>query len=203
MSAYSFVKELVVFFVCGCIHIYFNYSAQKTAHDFYTKHSEKSHPIIYDIVHENIADNYKWDWIRDVIIVISFIPFLLNFNLKFLKEYIGLMLTIMIIRDITINMTILPKDERCKKTDSLYANIIGDCYDKIFSGHFATVFILSLLYYSYQYITNIPFLILWNIMNTFFIITTRSHYTVDVFVSILVCYIVYDKDLNLFKLVRK
>ena len=132
-----------------------------------------------------------------------FIPFLLNFNLKFLKEYIGLMLTVILIRDMTINMTILPKDGRCQINDSFYSNIVGCCYDKIFSGHFATVFILSLLYYSYKYITNIPLLILWNIMNAFIIITSHSHYTIDVFVSILVCYIVYDNDLNIFKLFSK
>ena len=199
----SHVYTIAVIAIYFCTHVFMNSYAQKTGDDFYRYQEGRPENRVYDILHENLPDEHKWEWLTNLIIVVSLIPLLWNFNMKFITEYIGLMLTVFILRDITINLTILPKHERCELNDGISTHIVGSCYDKIFSAHFATVFILSLLYYSYKYVTNVPLLVLWNIVNALIIILTRSHYTIDVVVSVLVCYLVYDKDLNPLKLLAK
>lgn len=119
-----------------------------------------------------------------------------------MMKFIGFMIVIYLIRDITINLTILPKQSNCvmKKKDefTLYDHIIGICYDKIFSGHFSLTYMLTLLYYSYGIITNIPLLVGWNIINGLAIISTRSHYTIDVVMAFFVCSFIYTNNLNIF-----
>ena len=199
----SYAYAITVIAVYFCAHVYMNSYAQKAGNDFYTYQEGEPENRVYDILHENLPDEHKLEWLINAVFAASLIPLLLHFNMKFITEYLGLMLTVYILRDITINLTILPKHEKCELTEGISTHINGSCYDKIFSAHFAAVFILSILYYSYKYITNVPLLVLWNLMNALIIILTRAHYTIDVVVSVLVCYLVYDKDLNLFKLLAK
>jgi hypothetical protein len=199
----SYIKLILILIIYAAVHVFFNSSAQKNGSLFYTLHDGKP-PRVYDILHENLPDEHKMGWLTNMIVLISLLPLLLNFKESFFMKFIGLLLTIFILRDITINLTILPKHPECEiPSNSFILHTQGGCYDKIFSGHFAVVFILSLLYYSFQYITNIPLLVLWNVVNALVIITTHSHYTIDVVMSLFVCYIVYDKDLDLLKLLSK
>ena len=43
----------------------------------------------------------------------AFIPILLNFNEKFMLEFIGFIMVVYLIRDVIINLTILPKHMNC------------------------------------------------------------------------------------------
>jgi hypothetical protein len=192
---------IIISFILIC---YLNLYVQKIGNEFYSSQDGKNRNAqVYDILHNLLPDKHEKGWLTNLIAIVSIIPLLLHFNVKFIFEYVGMLFTIFIFRAITINVTILPRHEKCDITEGFMTPFIGGCFDKIFSGHFAFVFMLSLLYYSYKYITNIPFLVGWNIMNALVIISTRSHYTIDIIVSALVCYIVYDDDLNFFKLLNK
>jgi len=171
---------------------------QNTGDKFYTMNNFTT-PKVYDLLHDILPDIHTHEWLTNAMIGLSFVPLLAKWNAGFFIEYVGLMLTIFIIRDIVINLTILPKHEKCEVSTGIVSHIVGNCYDKIFSAHFAVVFMLSLMYYLYKYITNIPVLIIWNLANALIIIASRSHYTIDIFVSILVCMIVYDRDLSILK----
>ena len=191
---YIFLVVIAYFFV----HTQFNRAAQITGNSFYGIQDTR----IYDVLHETLPDLHKMEWATDLMIALSVTPFLLKPNMSFLVEFIGLMLTINIIRDVTINMTILPKHEKCETSTDLRSHIVGSCYDKIFSGHFAFVFVLSLLYYSRGYITNVPALIALNVANAAIIILTRSHYTNDIIISFFVCALVVEKRLNFFRIFK-
>jgi hypothetical protein len=100
----------------------------------------------------------------------------------------------MFIRSITIATTILPKNDTCDDTLSFRTFFLGGCYDKIFSGHTATTLLLTLIYYR-EHIINLESLLSINIVNMFFIIATRAHYTVDVLLSIFVTTTIYKLDI--------
>jgi len=133
------------------------------------------------------------DWLNNLIILITLIPLFYTNNKNMYFDFVALLLIVNILRDIIINITILPKDKNCdpQKYSFMYSTVFGACYDKIFSGHFAFVFLLTLLYNSYSVITNVPLLVLWNIFNALAILIIRSHYTIDIVVSFLVCYTVF------------
>jgi hypothetical protein len=193
-NAILYVGILIIYFF---VHTHFNTSAQVTGHTFYQSIDS---PQVYDLLHSVLPDLHKQEWITNVIIGLSMVPLLVKWDSRLVFDFVGLMITIFLIRDITINLTILPKHEKCEMNTGLVSHIIGNCYDKIFSAHFAVVFVLSMLYYSYGYVTWLPGLLAWNIGNALMIIGSRSHYTIDVAVSVLVCLFVYDKNLNFFKL---
>ena len=118
------------------------------------------------------------------------IPLLFNFNM--LKEFLGYWIVIFIIRIITTLVTILPKYKECKTDEQIF----GGCYDKIFSGHFASVFLATLLYLKYNWIT-MPILILINFINSIGILLRRSHYTIDIIMALFVTLFVYQNDLRI------
>jgi hypothetical protein len=72
----------------------------------------------------------------------------------------------------------------------------GGCYDKIFSGHFGITFLMTLLLYDNGYINQFV-AILVNFLNAILILLTRSHYTIDIIVSIFVVIIIYQNNLNI------
>ena len=112
----------------------------------------------------------------------------------------GYLMTIFIIRAITIQLTILPKYELCKVNTN--ATFKGGCYDKIFSGHIALCFMSSIILYVNNYI-NMFILAFINILNMYFIIVSRSHYTIDVIMSFLITFMVYQNKLNICNILNK
>lgn len=195
-NAILYGSILIIYFF---IHMQFNRGVQTTGHQFYQSIDS---PKVYDLLHSLLPDLHKEEWLTNVIIGLSMLPLLTKWNSRLVFDFVGIMITIFLIRDITINLTILPKHDKCEMDTGLVSHIIGNCYDKIFSAHFAVVFILSMLYYSYGYVTWLPGLVAWNVANALMIIASRSHYTIDVAVSVLVSLFVYDKDLNFFKLLH-
>jgi len=172
-----------------------NNYAQNEGEKFYTNriYKKKVVPKVYDIMHKYLPEIKNSEWVANIMIGLSLIPLIIEYNLQLYLEFGLLLLIVNFIRDITINLTILPKNKDCdlNKHSETYKQLAGACYDKIFSGHFAFIYLLSLIYYSNSIITNLPFLIIWNLINTFLILTVRSHYTIDILVSYFVCTLVY------------
>jgi hypothetical protein len=91
----------------------------------------------------------------------------------------------MVLRSFTILLTILPKYEECNDPFTWQSLFLGGCYDKIFSGHTSFVLLLTLMYYR-EHMINMPALYGINIFNILAILSTRSHYSIDVFIAIFV-----------------
>ena len=158
------------------------------------KTKKYKHPIIHTMTKKGLGVRY------------SKVPFfkepkvILNFNETFILEFMGCIMVVYLIRDVIINLTILPKHMNCsikKEQMTNYEYFVGGCYDKIFSGHFSLTMMLTLMYYTYGYITNIPLLVGWNLINGLIIISTRSHYTIDVVMAMFVCLTVFTNDIKI------
>jgi hypothetical protein len=108
---------------------------------------------------------------------------------------IAFIIPIYFIRSILTLINILPKSSECNYNPAL-AFINGGCYDKIFSGHTAFVYVLTLLLNKYK-IINFATLIILNILNVSIILLTRTHYTIDIIVSFLVSYTMYTNNIRL------
>jgi len=119
-----------------------------------------------------------------------------------LKEFFGKFLIILLVRALTIVSTILPKHEKCDDNLNWYDYIRGQCYDKVFSGHISFVLLLCLIMLR-EKILSVP--TFFAILTTQFasIILTRSHYTVDVILGIVITYLVYDGDYHYFQDIAK
>jgi len=108
---------------------------------------------------------------------------------------IAFIIPIYFIRSILTLITVLPKSSNCDyNLDMAFIN--GGCYDKIFSGHTALIFILTLVLQKYK-IIDFATLIILNIINVSIILLTRTHYTIDVIVSFLVCDLMYKNNIRL------
>ncbi|KAI7832154.1 hypothetical protein BX661DRAFT_179901 [Kickxella alabastrina] len=109
------------------------------------------------------------------------------------------------IRSITISVTTLPPSintceitvpqsmwQVIKATPDILAGNIGQCTDKIFSGHTA-ILVISTLFWL-RYATHWAF-IAYSVVHTFIgimsVLTTRYHYTVDVVLGFLLTYFVH------------
>jgi hypothetical protein len=191
----KYIGVICLLIVYICIHIYLNNTAQESADKFYNDriNNNKTNPKVYDIMHKHLPYWKHNDWLNNLILLITLIPLFYTNNTDMYFDIVALLLIVNILRDIAINITILPKEKECNLNDrsGVYKSVFGACYDKIFSGHTAFVFLLTLLYNSYSVITNVPLLVLWNIFNAISILIIRSHYTIDVLVSFLVCYTVF------------
>jgi hypothetical protein len=195
MEKYIYIGAILLGYVI--LHGYFNYIAQVTGDTFY---NNKDNPEVYDVLHKILPNYDQKGWLTNYMALSGFIPLLLNFNETFILEFIGFIMVVYLIRDVIINLTILPKHMNCsikKEQMTNYEYFIGGCYDKIFSGHFSLTLMLTLMYYTYGYITNIPLLVGWNLINGLIIISTRSHYTIDVVMALFVCLTVFTNDIKI------
>jgi hypothetical protein len=114
-----------------------------------------------------------------------------------LLEFAGKYLLLHLIRSLTIISTILPKHEQCSRDKSIFRKVLGDCYDKVFSGHTALVFLLTLMLAREGYL-NMVQLVALNAIESSIILLTRSHYTIDVILAYFITYLVYDGDYHIF-----
>jgi hypothetical protein len=152
---------------------------------------------VYDICHMYLPNYEKYEFIGNIYItiILLFVLFKPSKSISIIFDLIAFIIPIYFIRSILTLITVLPKSSECNYNPSL-AFINGGCYDKIFSGHSAFLFILTLLLNKYK-IINFATLIILNIMNVSIILLTRTHYTIDVIVSFLVSYLMYSNNIRL------
>ncbi|SVB22346.1 uncharacterized protein METZ01_LOCUS175200 [marine metagenome] len=86
------------------------------------------------------------------------------------------------IRMIANNLTVLPSIRPCEKDDSTKMRI-GGCCDLMFSGHTLSCLIASLYIIYYVNDNYTTLLLLFNLTNQFLILSSRRHYTDDVFLA--------------------
>jgi hypothetical protein len=176
------------------------YHLENKSEIFYNNVKLKQKSKIYDIIHHNLPS------MRNLYTIANIFPFILLgvaafIDLKLLYIILGFLVPILIFRLFMINITILPKDKKCdiKKNSCVYT---GGCYDKVYSGHFAVIFTSLLVLYTNKYI-DIFTLTALSTISGLLIITSRSHYTIDIFVSFLVVIVAYQNNINVCRIIDK
>jgi hypothetical protein len=153
---------------------------------------------IFDVVHHYTPDFHEFGSLVNVIPLLLFGSFFfLKNSVSLLEETALKLLLIHLIRSLTIISTILPKHENCKREGSMLSRLLGDCYDKVFSGHTSLVFLITLILLRENYISFTTLLMI-NMIETTIILLTRSHYTIDVILAYFITYLVYDGDYHIF-----
>jgi hypothetical protein len=178
-----------------------NYCTHMFGQTFY-KHENKDVKI-FDLLWHITPDLHQYGLINDLIPITLFAFFVMTPQApSLLKEFFGKFLIILLVRALTIVSTILPKHEKCDDNLKWYDYIRGQCYDKVFSGHMSFVLLLCLIMLR-EGILSVP--TFFAIVATQFasIILTRSHYTVDVVLGIVITYLVYDGDYHYFQNLAK
>jgi hypothetical protein len=191
------IGVIIVMYLLVCKKVF--HRLENKSEVFFENIKSKQKSKIYDIIHNNLPSTRKLMNIVDatpfiLLVVIFFIDVNLFYNIM------GFLLPIFIFRLLVINITILPKDKKCNiKNSCVYT---GGCYDKVYSGHFAVIFTSLLVLYTNKYI-DIFTLTALSTISGLLIITSRSHYTIDILVSFLVVIIAYQNNINVGRIIDK
>lgn len=195
MKDYLQSLPLWVFVIPYLIHIFSTY--------YFTKIKflkEYNNNDLYDIIASNTPNFHNYCEIINVVLLIYFIPFLLNFKTKYLISFFKYVSIIILLRSILNFVTILPscKKERCNN-ESYLKYLMGHCNDKIFSGHISIGIILIYLLYKYKLLSKITFtiFIILLLLISLFIILCRWHYTVDVLLAYIITGFIINLSPNL------
>ena len=146
---------------------------------------------VFDLIHEFTPDFHEYGGIVNLIPLLFLGTFLFTKG-NLIWEFAEKFLILIFLRSITIFFTILPKHENCSKRFQWSTCLVGQCYDKIFSGHTALTVLAALLLNRGGYIPT-WLGILFVGVEILFILLTRSHYSVDVLFAMVITYLVYDK----------
>lgn len=187
------MKVFIIFIIFIILNNFILTYLDYTAENYYENRKKhgKINPKVYDIGHRFLPNYDHYSCLNHIITLLLLLPLFSNSDL--LTEFLSYFIVILGIRMIIKLVTVLPKHKNCKIGNSF---IVGGCYDKIFSGHFSSVFLASILYLKYNMI-NLNGLIIINLINSLGILTTRSHYTVDLIVAIFITLFVYQNDLRI------
>ena len=146
---------------------------------------------IFDVVHNNLPQiPQKYHIIFDVASIGA--AFFVMFN-GFFYEYLNEFFILMILRGITGIVTILPHDPvlNCNPQNNIsFTSHIDGCYDKIFSGHTATIF-LAYLFIRENNMLPVGLIEVMVILTLQGLIMSRYHYTVDVVLALIITYLLH------------
>lgn len=196
----SFSKCSILFAIMVVIIIInrFNLMHLETRSEVFYQNKSNSKKV-FDIFHNILPHIDEYEYAADILLIVVFLYMAFN-NLTLVYTAIGYAISILLIRALFVNLTVLPKNEICSINNT--SAFRGGCFDKIFSGHYAMTLLMTILLHSHKYINTIWFFII-NIVNAIFILISRNHYTVDIAVSILVVILIYQNKLNICELLDK
>ena len=196
---------MVIYLVIMVIMI-LNYTSYKNGNSFYTLHKNLDNKMkVFDLSYAYlpkiiIIDNRYTNILNWIFTILPFLPFIF-FNVenkfKLFIEMIDYFVPVMLIRGITINLTILPPNKKCNLKQFTYNECIqGHSYDKLFSGHLSLVLIVMYIFWihnivSFYYIVVNIFLII------FYMLLFRLHYSNDLVFSFFVVYFVINENIKL------
>lgn len=177
---------ILIFIIIQLALVYTVYINGKVFYEKY-KNNNIKHKV-YDIGHKYLPNFSKIKNIEAITNLFLFAPLILEQNI--IIDYFLYMIPIFLFRLLTTNATILPKATNCDDSNFEVLNFLnGHCYDKLFSGHMASASIITMLLYKKNYNKN--FLILYNSLIFFILISSRQHYTADVLFGLYVGYTAY------------
>ena len=142
-----------------------------------------------DIIHDNIKpipfyypDRFMYFLIFLTLINLQYLIKIIS--MVFLKKLILCVGLCLLLRSITIHLTLFPScipKDRINKKLCLYDSSFLSSHDFMFSGH-------TILYIFFSHLLNNNLI---QIIGPFLSIASRQHYTIDVFVSFVVFYFIY------------
>lgn len=197
LKKFGVIAVIILVYTMICNNL--QYHLENKSEVFYDNIKLKQKSKIYDVIHNNLPST------RNLMTIVDAIPFILLGVILFIDvnlfyNIMGFLVTILIFRMFIIHLTILPKDKKCDiKNTSVFT---GGCYDKVYSGHFAVIFTSLLVLYISKYI-DIFTLIILSTISALLIVTSRSHYTIDIFVAFLIVIIVYQNNINFCRVIDK
>ena len=100
------------------------------------------------------------------------------------------LIVVFVLRTITIQLTVLPP---VKSFDCTNRHAIDCTQDYIFSGHFSKTVVCILFILAAKPTLVVPMVSI-GLVQAFFIIGLRNHYTIDVFIGALVAYFVFSQQ---------
>lgn len=191
------IGVIIVIYLLVCKKVF--HRLENKSEVFFENIKLKQKSKVYDIIHTNLPPTRKLMTIVDATpFILLAVIFFIDVNLFY--NIMGFLVTILILRMFIIHITILPKDKKCDiKKSSIFS---GGCYDKVYSGHFSVVFMCLLSLYMSKYI-NLFTLLSLSIIFALLIITSRSHYTIDIFVAFLIVVVVYQNNINVCRIIDK
>lgn len=146
-----------------------------------------------DLIFDNSIDLRHLKIIPNLLLIIFLIPYFQNNGISAFKYFIKFFSVIIGMRIITSTITDIPSSnpecDAINKELSLKNYLLGHCFDKIFSGHTALTLSLILVAQKFNLLTiniTIFMYILQILYAYFFMICTRGHYSVDVFLSYII-----------------
>jgi len=150
---------------------------------------------LYDILQVNLPNLQVYRFIPEclhiipIIGLVSFIAHYRNENSLFaLNDFFRKHGILLLFRALFFSVTLLPdSSEMCSVSTH-----IGSCFDLIFSGHSAIMYLCVYIINSYFYISKTVYILfhILNMITCFFIILCRNHYTIDVILSIVITHFV-------------
>lgn len=175
---------MYLYILAVCLILYLNYYANTQGKNFYderTRSEKCNRSKIYDIMFKIVPDysDTKLELISDIICAVFYIWIV--YNLYKVDRYSSLMVLLnriilmLLVRGIVINTTILPKNKTCD--DSVFIGI-GQCYDKLYSGHYGFMLVISYIALS-KGIINLSIYTVINLIYPLIILMYRGHYTAD------------------------
>jgi hypothetical protein len=191
-SVFGKYSWIIVYVIMVSIHVFFIHYVEDSADAYYENriNMNKTRPKVYDIGHKYIPDLShvkELGYLNDALVLV--LPAV--FGTKVVSEFVVYAFPVFIVRHIFNSITILPKHKNCDTKDipMWKRYITGGCYDKIFSGHFASLFLLTLILASKGY--DIRVLGALNFLHAMLILSIRTHYTIDIVVAVVVVYTIY------------
>lgn len=134
---------------------------------------------LYDVFHRILPFNSNANILADVIVVTCLLAmcFVGVYDHKGLCDFFIVYAILIIIRTISMSITILP--DWCTTIWKKYGknNVFGGCRDKLFSGHTATALLFSLFIYKK---TNMVGIFLLPVIVSLCTLISREHYSIDV-----------------------
>ena len=137
----SLTLTLLILHCCNSKHL------DHHSENFYQ--DNKNHKSVQDILHYITPRMSDLEYAPDVLVVLVF-AYMMIMKYQLFNQFFGLWITVMLVREFIVRLTVLPKHKLCKVEDQ--NTLRGGCYDKIFSGHFAIIFAITLLLLEKSYI---------------------------------------------------
>ena len=173
---------VVLMLICIIVLPIFTHVNAKTYYDSRIAEN-KCRPKVYDlmfVILPNLSTSTLVRIIVDFGVNVLFICAFVYLKTPYVKLLMYRILLMFFIRSIIINLTVLPKEKSCNdKGLTIYNYVFGHCYDKLYSGHYASVYLTSSLLYT-NGIINVYIFAFINIIGALLILSARFHYTNDI-----------------------
>lgn len=152
---------------------------------YHLGNSQCKHPPLHDVIHSMLPNLADYVHVRDVVLLLLFIPFLW---VKEKKEFAmclwGSFLLIVLVKAICIFFTYIPSSNpNCGKK-----NYLNHCHHNSTSGHASLCLMLIFYYVQFGALNNLAYVLV--ILYCLLIAMTRAHYTVDIFQGLIISYLI-------------